>query len=62
VIVPVYNEEKTVSKVVSKLLSNPKICEVICVNDGSSDRSLGELQKCGEGIKLIDFAENRGKD
>jgi len=61
VIVPVYNEEKTISKVVNKLLSNPHFCEAICVNDGSSDRSLRELQKFGCMIKLVDLAENQGK-
>lgn len=61
VIVPVYNEDKTVAKVVSDLLSNPRFCEVICVNDGSSDRSLRELEKFGEKINLISFVENQGK-
>ena len=61
VIVPVYNEEKTVSKVVSNLLSNPYFFEVICVNDGSTDRSLRELEKFGDRIKLINFTKNQGK-
>jgi glycosyltransferase involved in cell wall biosynthesis len=60
-IVPVYNEEKTVSKVVKVLLSNACFREVICVNDGSSDRSLRELEKFGDRIELISFAENQGK-
>ncbi len=61
VIVPVYNEEKTVSEVVTNLLSNACFCEVICVNDGSSDRSLRELEKFGYRIELISFSENQGK-
>jgi glycosyltransferase involved in cell wall biosynthesis len=61
VIVPVYNEEKTVSEVVSNLLSNPYFYEVICVNDGSSDRSLRELEEFGDRIELINFPENQGK-
>jgi glycosyltransferase involved in cell wall biosynthesis len=61
VIVPVYNEEKTVSQVVDKLLSMADFCEVICVNDGSTDRSQKELRKFGERIKLIHFIENLGK-
>jgi glycosyltransferase involved in cell wall biosynthesis len=61
VIVPVYNEEKTIAQVVSNLLSNPRFCEVICVNDGSCDRSLRELERFGQKIKLINFIENQGK-
>jgi glycosyltransferase involved in cell wall biosynthesis len=60
-IVPVYNEEKTVSAVVKNLLSNSSFCEVICINDGSSDRSLRELEKFGGRIELINFTENKGK-
>ena len=61
VIVPVYNEEKTVSEVVSNLLSNPYFYEVICVNDGSTDGSLQELEKFGVRVQLINFPENQGK-
>jgi len=61
VIVPVYNEEQTVSEVVSNLLSNPYFYEVICVNDGSTDESLRELEKFRDRIKLISFTENQGK-
>lgn len=39
VIMPVYNEEKTVIKVLDKLLARPEVSEVIVVNDGSTDRS-----------------------
>jgi glycosyltransferase involved in cell wall biosynthesis len=61
VIVPVYNEEQTVSEVVSNLLSNPNFFEVICVNDGSTDESLRELEKFRDRIKLISFTKNQGK-
>jgi glycosyltransferase involved in cell wall biosynthesis len=60
-IVPVYNEETTVSQVVDKLLSMSDFSEVICINDGSTDRSQGELEKFGEKIKLISFIKNMGK-
>jgi glycosyltransferase involved in cell wall biosynthesis len=61
VIVPVYNEERTVSRVIESLLSSPFFTEVVCVDDGSTDRSLKELEKFGEDITLIQFEENRGK-
>ncbi len=60
-IVPVYNEEKTVAKVVQTLLTSPLIREVICVNDGSTDRSLSVLQQFQPRIRLINLRRNRGK-
>ena len=60
-IVPVYNEEKTVAKVVEILLNNPLINEVICVNDGSTDKSLTILKRFGAKIQLINFNKNKGK-
>ncbi len=60
-IVPVFNEEKTVAGVIEVLLKNPLIDEVICINDGSTDKSLEILKKFGNSIKLINFEKNRGK-
>src|SRR3990170_4460046 len=60
-IVPVYNEESTVGSVVRALLSNPIFSEVICVDDGSSDRSLGILRDFGGAMTLIEVERNRGK-
>ena len=60
-IVPVYNEESTVASVVRALLSNPIFSEVICVDDGSSDRSLRILRGFGEAITRIEVERNRGK-
>ncbi len=60
-IVPIYNEEKTVAGVVTVLLHNPAFIEVICVNDGSTDRSLDVLAGFKDEITLIDLPENRGK-
>ncbi len=40
VIIPVYNAEKTLERCVSSLLSeNYPDCEIILVNDGSTDHS-----------------------
>lgn len=60
-IVPVYDEETTVKKVIEVLLANPQIDEVICVNDGSSDNSLAVLKRFGDRITLIDLTQNQGK-
>ena len=60
-IVPVYDEEKTVARVIGALLANNKFDEVICVNDGSTDRTLEILKSFGNKIILIDLKKNRGK-
>ncbi len=60
-IVPVFNEEIRVGKVIGTLLKSNLIDEVICINDGSSDKSLEVLKKFGKKIKLINFKTNKGK-
>jgi len=61
VIIPAFNEEKTVGGVVEPLLKSRKIDEIICVNDGSSDRTAKVLKKFGKKIILIDLNKNFGK-
>lgn len=60
-IVPVFNEEKTVAGVIEVLLNNPLINEVICINDGSTDKSLNILEDFKNKIQLINFNKNKGK-
>lgn len=60
-IVPVFNEQGTVSTVVDTLLQCRLIDEVVCVNDGSTDRSLEILRRFGDRIVLVDLQPNRGK-
>lgn len=60
-VVPVLNEEKTVKQVVETLLSSPLVDEVICVNDGSKDKSLEILKSFDDKIILVNLRRNRGK-
>ena len=60
-IIPIYNEEKTVARVVSTALKSGLFTEVICVNDGSTDGTAAILTTFGNQIKLISFPRNRGK-
>lgn len=60
-IVPVFNEEKRVGKVIGTLLKSNLVDEVICINDGSSDKSLEVLRGFGKKIKLMSFPKNQGK-
>lgn len=45
IIIPVYNEEKTVLEIINKLTSLKDVYEVVVVNDGSTDKTLEHLQK-----------------
>jgi glycosyltransferase involved in cell wall biosynthesis len=63
IIVPVYNEEKTISKIMDKLnkLSIPAVSkEIIVVDDGSTD-STRELLKKIKANKIILHEKNKGK-
>ena len=61
-IIPVYNEEKTIKKVIEAFLNcNGLVSEIICINDGSDDKSLKILKDFGRKIKLINFKKNKGK-
>lgn len=60
-IIPIYNEEKTLGTIVERLIQNPLINEVICVNDGSTDQSITILEKFDGKVKVIDLGKNYGK-
>ena len=65
VIVPVYNEEKTLFTILEKIsqqnIAGIKI-ETIVINDGSTDNSLNILKENSNLFhKLINLERNRGK-
>lgn len=60
-IVPCFNEEKTIAKVVNCLLTNPQVNEVVVINDGSTDKTSTILKGFKSQIKLIDLKKNQGK-
>ncbi|MCS7204767.1 MAG: glycosyltransferase family 2 protein [Leptospiraceae bacterium] len=65
VLVPVYNEEKTIGIVLQKLLKLPFVKEIIVVNDCSNDNTeeviLGFLQKHQDKIIYQKNEKNSGK-
>jgi glycosyltransferase involved in cell wall biosynthesis len=64
VVMPVYNEQATLSEVVAKVLAVPLEIELICVDDGSHDRSreiLAELQNRHPQIRVALQPKNMGK-
>ena len=68
VIMPAFNEEELISRSIDSIFScnypQEKI-EVICVNDGSIDRTLDHMmsakKKYGDKLKVISFEKNLGK-
>lgn len=63
VVIPVYNEEKTIGLVISRVAALPLDSEIIIVDDCSTDRTreiLATLESV-EGIKIVLKDENEGK-
>jgi len=64
VIMPVYNEAKTVEEVIRKVLEQAEVAELITVNDASQDGTgdvLRELAKSFPKMKVFEHAVNQGK-
>jgi glycosyltransferase involved in cell wall biosynthesis len=64
IIIPVYNEEKTVEHIVERVLAQPFAMEVLLVNDCSRDRTaeiLADLATRDKRIRVFNHALNQGK-
>lgn len=59
VVVPAYNESKTIASIVSKIRSSRLVDEIIVVDDGSSDKTKELAEKSG--AKVIRNTKNKGK-
>ena len=58
IIIPAYNEEKTIEELLNKLRRYPKE-DIVVVDDGSSDRTADIVTKCG--ATLLKHGTNKGK-
>ena len=64
VIMPVYNEAKTVEEVIRKVLEQPQVAELITVNDASQDgtgKVLKELAQSLPKMRVLEHSVNQGK-
>ncbi len=61
VIVPAYNEEKTIKDVLTVLKNAPSANEIICINDGSTDNTEQILKQFEKDVTVINLKENNGK-
>jgi glycosyltransferase involved in cell wall biosynthesis len=64
VMMPAYNEERTLEVILTHVLDRPEVGEVIVVDDGSTDRTweiLGRLTEHDTRIRAFQQPVNRGK-
>jgi glycosyltransferase involved in cell wall biosynthesis len=63
VLMPAYNEARTIERVVEAVLATPQDKEVILVDDGSTDGTRELVQKLGQrpGVQALFHERNQGK-
>src|SRR5260221_13452555 len=61
VIIPAYNEGKTVRNVINEVLKTPRVREIIAIDDGSKDDTHKYLLEYKDKIKIIRNQPNKGK-
>ena len=62
VIIPVFNEEKTVGEVIRRVAGVKIKKEIIVVNDGSTDNTRSKIQETrNKNLKIINKSRNEGK-
>ncbi len=62
IVIPVYNEEKTVQEMIAKVRQIPFGKEIIVVDDGSTDKTAEILHSLQEGsLILLRHEQNKGK-
>lgn len=62
VIIPVFNEERFIDKILKKVLRQKEVAEIIIINDGSTDKTAQIIKKIKHPkIKIFHHSTNLGK-
>ena len=64
VMMPIYNEERSLPTILAHVLARPEVGEVIAVDDGSEDRTydiLEDAARCDRRVRPLRQPSNRGK-
>lgn len=64
IVVPAFNEEATIAEIVGRLLVLPEVCQIVIVNDCSTDRTgeiADQLARIHARIAVVHHTENKGK-
>lgn len=62
VVMPVFNEEKTVEKIAQRVLQFPGLFELVVVDDASTDGTAAALSRIGDPrVRVFSHPANRGK-
>lgn len=64
IVIPAYNEERTIGALLDRVLAvdlSPIVKEVIVVNDGSSDETANVLKQYTDRVTVLTHSKNRGK-
>lgn len=59
-LIPAYNEERNIGQIISILKKSRFIDEIVCINDGSRDKTLQIIQSI-PAIQIINLKKNCGK-
>jgi glycosyltransferase involved in cell wall biosynthesis len=58
IIMPVYNEERTVSEIIKRVLAQKIVDRLIIVNDHSKDKSIDKIKSAAKKDKRIVYLSN----
>lgn len=64
VIMPVFNEARTIDEILRRVLAQPSVCELIAVDDASSDGTVDLLRswpRRDPRVRVLEHPVNRGK-